>query len=302
MASSEAGLTSAVGCGKKRLLIVGCGYVGKRVTAMAKAAGYEVFALTRSESRVSELREAGCKPIVGTWHAPETLRGLPSIDRVLVSIPHREESDLAEDTHAAGLAHLSRAIESQSSSVDPQWIYLSTTGVFGECNGEELNEDSPVSPTRIGPRVAVAAERWLAENLPDCSTVTRLAGIYGPNRIPLASKLRDGEPLSVPLEGYLNLVHVDDIARIVLHALEHPLQERLYLLSDGQPVIRREFYAELARLCGVSSPRFVVPAQGGPKSRRATSKRIDPSRILAETGYHLSYPSYREGLVQSLGL
>ncbi|GAB5402671.1 MAG: SDR family oxidoreductase [Aureliella sp.] len=287
-----------------RLLIVGCGYVGKRVAALATAAGYEVFALTRGESRCSELRSAGCEPIVGSWHSPETLRGLHAVDKVLVAIPHREESELGEETHAVGLSQLRSAVEAQTSpgKVACRWIYLSTTGVFGECDGEVLNEDSPVSPTRIGPRIAVAAERWLAANLATDSTTIRLAGIYGPDRIPLAAKLRAGEPLSVPLSGYLNLVHVDDISQVVLHAFEHPLAGSTYLLSDGQPVMRREFYEELARLCGVSTPRFTEPAEGDAKSRRATSKRIDPSRIVAETGYHFSYPSYREGLPQSLGL
>lgn len=275
-----------------KLLIVGCGYVGKRVARLARQSGYEVFALTRSQERARELESQGCRPIVGSWHSAQSLMGLPRLEAILVAIPHREEADLGEQTHVAGLANLVEAVANSQ----PRFIYLSTTGVFGQSSGEQLTEDSPATPTRLGPSIALRAEQWIASTLAERATVIRLAGIYGPERIPLAAKLRAGEPLSVPLEGYLNLVHVDDIARVTVQVIETPMQSGLYLLSDGQPVLRRDFYSHMAELCGVDQPTFCEPVADSPKARRATSKRIDPSRIVAEIGYSFLYPSYREGL------
>ncbi|MFK7736764.1 MAG: sugar nucleotide-binding protein [Pirellulaceae bacterium] len=279
-----------------RLLIVGCGYVGKRVAKLARASGYEVFALTRSDERISELESEGCRPIVGSWHSPESLAGLPEFDAILVAIPHREEADLGELTHVRGLENLSAAVGDSQ----PRIVYLSTTGVFGECSGEKLNEDSPATPTRLGPKIALAAEQHLTSTLAGRATIIRLAGIYGPDRVPLAAKLRAGEPLSVPLEGYLNLVHVDDIARVTLQVIETKMRSDLYLLSDGQPVLRRDFYMHLAKLCRTSQPTFCQPSADSPKARRATSKCIDPSRIVSEIDYSFLFPSYREGLENAL--
>lgn len=279
-----------------RLLVVGCGYVGKRVASLARESGYEVFALTRTAARARELESQSCRPIVGSWHLPESLAELPEFEAILVAIPHREEADLGEKTHVAGLANLVAAVGNSQ----PRFVYLSTTGVFGQCSGEKLNEDSPATPTRLGPKIAVAAEQWITSASVASATVIRLAGIYGPERVPLAAKLRAGEALSVPVEGYLNLVHVDDIARVVLHVIATPTQSDLYLLSDGQPVLRRDFYTHLAELCGVGQPMFCEPAADSPKARRATSKCIDPSRIVAEIDYSFLFPSYREGLKSAL--
>ncbi len=290
------------------LLIVGCGYVGSRVANLAKACGTSVFALTRSSARFDELREQGIVPIQGNWHDDslevELSKSLPpGPGKILVAIPHREETgsngkSLGQATHRLGLANLWAA----RGELHTQLVYLSSTGVYGESDGDVVNESTPVSPTRIGPEIAVEAERWLEQHCDHRAyTVLRLAGIYGPGRIPLAAKLRSGETLQVPTHGHLNLVHVDDIARIVMHALNHPLSRPEYVVSDGNPVARIAFYTELARLCGVAKPVFESPAEDSTRLRRATDKRIDPSCIWAETQLQPIFPSYESGLPNALG-
>ncbi len=133
---------------------------------------------------------------------------------------------------------------------------MSTTGVYGEAH-DEVDERTPVSPTRIGPQIAVTGERYLQNEFDGGKfAIIRLAGIYGPGRIPLAEKLRLGEPLQVPQEGWLNLVHVHDIAEMIIRAMKVDLPDSLYVFSDGQPVSRLEFYKALAQLCGVAEPSF----------------------------------------------
>lgn len=277
-----------------KLLIVGCGYVGAEVLRQLPE-GCTAYALTRTDSRTEEIESNGAIPIVGDW--TQSLPELSEMDYVLVAVPHREVGDLAEETHVVGLKNLLGALGNSWQKL----VYLSTTGVFGTAESEVVDEDTLPTPTRIGPKIAVRAERFLAEQLPPSRlTILRLAGIYGPGRIPLAAKLRSGEPLAVPQSGFLNLVHVQDIARMVMTVLSRDLERACYVFSDGQPVKRLEFYEYLAELCGVSEPKFETPAENDTRARRATSKRVNPQRIVSETGFEYSFPDYREGLKDSL--
>jgi nucleoside-diphosphate-sugar epimerase len=260
-----------------------------------------VLALTRSEQRASELRGAGVEPVVGDWLEAASLEKLESLkcDHVLVAVPHRPVAELGAQTHVLGLSNL---VERLRNTVE-HWVYLSTTGVYGDCDNEVVDETTEVSPTRIGPEIAVAAEQWLLQQrqtLALNATTLRLAGIYGPGRVPLAAKLLAGEPLAVPREGHLNLVHVTDIARMILQILPQRMQHPLYLFSDGQPVLRETFYRELARLCGVDNPSFVDPEPGDSKARRATDKQVNPRRLVTETGFVYQFPNYQVGLASAL--
>lgn len=300
----------------ERWLIVGCGYVGAQVARRAREAGHVVYALTRNQTRFSELQTLGVEPCLGHWLEPQSLVGLPAVDRILVAVPHRADdsglqtgeqidgrsAELVEPTHAIGLQNLLAAIPTGWRKL----VYLSTTGVYGQSSEQWVDEQTPLSPVRIGPRIAVAAERWLSQVLANRLVpgqnycILRLAGIYGPGRIPLAERLRRGLPLAVPRKGYLNVVHVSDIARMACVLLESSLQYSTYLFSDGQPVLRETFYRHLAELCGVAEPEFVEPDQHDAKLRRATDKRISPSRVLAETRFEFEFPDYRSGLANAL--
>jgi nucleoside-diphosphate-sugar epimerase len=95
----------------------------------------------------------------------------------------------------------------------------------------------------------------------------------------------------------LNLIHVDDAANVVLAAEERARPPRTYLVSDGQPVLRRQYYEMLAQLLGAPPPQFIAPAADSPAAERAASdKRISNQRMIEELGVQLAFPSYREGL------
>jgi nucleoside-diphosphate-sugar epimerase len=278
------------------ILIVGCGFVGKEVVRQYRAANQRpVFALTRSVARSDELRAAGAQPIVGHWHDAASLIALPPVDTLIVSVPHREDSGLGIESHVVGLKNLVQCMAPLR-----KLIYLSTTGVYGEAH-DEVDELTVPQPTRIGPQIAVAAERWLSSNChaPQLAII-RLAGIYGPGRIPLAEKLRSGEVLHVPQEGWLNLIHVADIAAMLLKVSDRDLTQSLYVFSDGQPVPRMEFYNTLARLCGVDEPKFAAADPNASRSQRAGKKRVNPRRLMDELTLKLQFPSYKEGLANCM--
>lgn len=279
-------------------LVFGCGYLGSRVARRWRDAGHLVWVVTRRAERAGELAAAGLRPIVADVTRRESLAALPTADVVLYSVGRdRSSGQSLHEVYSEGLTHVLAALRENVGRL----VYTSSTGVYGQSDGESVDEDSPCQPRREGGRACLAAERVLAAHeLGARAIVLRLAGLYGPGRLPYAAQLRAGEPIAASGEGWLNLVHVDDAAEAVLAAAERVVPPRVLLVSDGQPVRRRDYFAELARLCGGPPPRLVdAPAGSHRAARELGNKRIDPTRSLRELGLTLRYPSYREGLAAS---
>lgn len=276
-------------------LIFGCGYLGQRVAQRWQAAGEEVFVVTRSPERAERWQAAGLRPLVADVTEPATLRNLPAVETVLFAVGFdRTAGKPIQTVYVDGLANALAAFAPNQ----PQWIYISSTGVYGQVEGEWVDEDSPCQPTREGGVACFAAERLLQTgDVAQRATVLRLAGIYGPGRIPRSADIKAGQPIAAPSDGYLNLIHVDDAAEIVVSAAAQRLPRRLYVVSDGQPVLRGDYYAELARLFDAPPPQFSVPDSAAHVAQRAGSdKRVRPARLYQDLPMQLRYPSYREGL------
>ena len=129
-----------------------------------------------------------------------------------------------------------------------RFIYVSSTSVYGQSGGEEVDETSPTEPRDENGRIVLAAEQLLRSKLPD-AIVLRFAGIYGPGRIIRRAAIERGEPLIGDADKWLNLIHVDDGALAILAAEEHGRAGKAaYLVADDEPVRRREFYTFMAEL------------------------------------------------------
>jgi nucleoside-diphosphate-sugar epimerase len=281
-------------------LIFGCGYLGMRVAAFWRAAGDEVYAVTRSSQRAATFAASGLAPIVADLATAAELPIPQGVRTVLFAVGYdRAGGQSIHDVYVGGLA---RAIAALPPPVE-RFVYISSTGVYGHVTGSEVDEDSPCEPTREGGRACLAAEDLLrASRFADKAVILRLAGIYGPGRIPRSADLLAGKPIDAPAAGWLNLIHVEDAARIVALAAEHIQPPKLYVVSDGQPVVRGEYYRELARLLGAPPPQFIEPAADSPAAQRAASdKRINPRRLFTDLQLTLLYPSYREGLAAIVG-
>jgi nucleoside-diphosphate-sugar epimerase len=216
----------------------------------------------------------------------------------------RNSGDSIQDVYEGGLQNVLATTPSNVRRA----IYVSTTGVYGPAEGEWVDESTPPHPQRDGGRASLAAEQVLANHhLGRRSAILRLAGIYGPGRVPYLEKLRAGEPLPVPIAGWLNLIHVDDAARIVV-ATDAWLKSRdaddgpyVFCVSDGSPVRRADYYAEVARLIASPAPTFCAPASNSAAAARAAAdKRVSNAKLKEAIGIELTYPSYREGLTSIL--
>jgi nucleoside-diphosphate-sugar epimerase len=276
-------------------LIFGCGYLGERIGTLWREAGCDVRAVTRSAQRAQQLARRGIVPIVGDITADAQVTLPQRLRTVLFALGFdRRKAQSIHDVYVGGIRN---AIRRLPEDVE-KFIYISSTGVYGQFREQEVDEDSPCEPSREGGRACLEAENLVRQSkYSERAIILRLAGIYGPGRIPRAADLLAGRPIDAPARGWLNLIQVDDAARIVLLAEERAAAPRVYVVSDGQPVIRGEFYAELARLLGAPPPRFVDPPAGSPAAARAASdKRINPRRMFLELSPQLVYPSYRAGL------
>lgn len=282
-------------------LVFGCGYLGFRVARRWQAAGLTVHVVTRSPQRASQLARDGFRPIVADVTRPDSLVSFPLVDTILFAVGFDRAAGYdIQEAYVGGLQNVLAALDPTVVGADtmPRFIYISSTGVHGQADGSWIDERSACEPIRAGGRACLAAERLLnAHALGRNAIVLRLAGIYGPGRIPRRSRLQAGEPILAAADGYLNLIHVDDAARAVTSAANSPTAPQLYLVSDGNPVVRRDYYAEVTRLLRLPDPVFRLPTPQSPAAERARGdKRIRNTRLLEQLPFELEYPTYREGL------
>jgi len=280
-------------------LIAGCGYLGGRVARLWRAAGETVFALTRKPQQAAELRQEGLEPIVADVTDRASLAGLPEAETVLYAVGYDPRGTASRrEVYAGGLQAVLDAVPGEPVRI----MLISSTGVYGPAGGRWVDEETPCRPIRDGGRAMLEAEEVLrTHRFADRGIILRLAGLYGPGRLPRLAQLRAGETLAVPDRGDLNLIHVDDAAAVVTAAEARAPVPRTYVVSDGHPIRRRAFYEQIAQLLGVPYPRFVEPPPDAPNARHAAGdKRVRNARMLEELGVTLAYPTYREGLAAIL--
>lgn len=278
-------------------LIVGCGYVGLRVAKSWIQSGHRVTALTRSEANAERFSALGLTPVIGDVLDRSSLSALPESDTVLYGVGFdRQSGDSMRDVYVDGLRNVLEAIETRCKRL----IYLSSISVYGQTGGEWVDESSPCEPNSPNGQACLEAERLLRDRLRDRANILRLAGIYGPQRL-LArlAALREGEPLAGNPDGYLNLIHVEDIVRSVLACENHGAPGETYLVSDNRPVKRREYYETLAKLISAPAPQF-----SGADSRRhpysSLNKQCRNDRIRQELSVDLAYPTIETGLLAAV--
>lgn len=288
-------------------LVVGCGYLGRRVAQRWSDAGDQVAAVTRSGERARALGQAGWLAVEADVLLPHTLETMkdvvPELDSAVYAVGYDRSSSVAiDDVYAGGLQNVLDHLPATTGRV----IYISSTGVYGPADGRWVDEQTPPNPRRAGGRASLAAEKVLANHrLGKQSAILRLAGIYGPGRVPHHKPLRAGEPIGAPEQGWLNLIHVADAAAIVV-AVDVWLAGRqvadgphVFCVSDGNPVVRGEYYREAARLIGAPPPRFTMPDDDSPAAARAASdKRVSNEKLCRIIGPKFDFPSYRAGLAQ----
>ncbi len=283
----------------KRLLIVGCGDVAKRLIPLLHGR-FRIYALSRNPQRLAALRELGVTPVRGDLDAPETLAPLAGLAHDVVHLAPPPNGG-TRDTRTA---HLIAAL-AKGRSLPQQLVYISTSGVYGDCGGELVAETRPPRPSTERARRRADAEHRLREwgrRSGVRVVVLRVPGIYAADRLPVA-RIERGTPALMPTEdAFVNHVHADDLARIVVAALYRGGCGRMYNASDDAPIRMGDYFDLVARRFGLPLPPRVTRAQAQSVlpaqllSFMNESRRLTNRRLREELRLKLRYPTVQHGI------
>lgn len=283
----------------RRLLIIGCGDVALRMVPLVRSR-YAVYALTRDAARLPLLRSVGLRPVWGDLDRPDTLAALPGLaqDVVHFAPPPRE------GLHDTRTAHLIAAL-AKGQSLPQHLVYISTSGVYGDCGGEVVYETRPVNPQTARAKRRVDAERRLREWGARAGvrvTIVRAPGIYAADRLPIERLERGTPALNADEDTYVNHVHADDLARIVVAALRRGSPNRSYNASDDVPQKMGDYFDLVADRFGLPRPPRIARAEAQrvmpPQlySFMNESRRLSNARLKRELRVALRYPSVHDGI------
>ena len=286
---------------RTRLLIVGCGDVGLRAAA-ALPERVRVLALTSSPERHAELRARGITPLAGNLDQAATLQRLAGLaDRVLHLAPPPGEGPGDPRTRA-----LLRALRRRTPPL--ALVYGSTSGVYGDCGGDWIDETAPLraGTARAQRRVAAEGEvRFLGRSAGVRASILRIPGIYAPDRAggtPRERLLR-GTPVLRPEDDvYTNHIHADDLARACLAALWRGAPQRVYHASDDTQLKMGDYFDLAAGLYNLPRPARLSRAEAVQQlpavllSFMSESRRLANSRLKRELRLGLRYPTVALGL------
>jgi nucleoside-diphosphate-sugar epimerase len=283
-----------------RLFCFGFGFSARALARrlLETQGGWSVAGTTRSTEKAAELRAAGVEAYLFDRAHPLDPVALAGTTHLLVSIAPDGEGggagDPVLDRHAADIAALPQL----------RWIgYLSTTGVYGDWQGAEVDETSELRGAKGRNLRRIEAEAaWLAlqqeQGLP--VHVFRLAGIYGPGRSAL-DQVRAGRARRIDKPGHLfSRIHVEDIAKTLQASMARPDPGRVYNVCDDAPAAAAEVTAYACELLGVDPPPL-IPLEEAEMSPMALSfwqdnRLVSNRRLHEELGVTLDYPDYRSGL------
>lgn len=271
---------------EKTLLSVGHGYSAKALARRLLPKGWRIIGTTRSAEKANALERSGVEAII--W--PGNSLPFGEVSHILTSISPGQDGDPVLAAHGPDI-EAAKYLE---------WVgYLSTTGVYGDHQGDWVDEETPLVPSTERGIARVEAEAaWTALGVP--LHIFRLAGIYGPGRGPFA-KVRSGTARRIIKEGQVfSRTHVEDIAQVLEASMDRPDPGRAYNVCDDDPAPPQDVIAYAAELLGLPVPDAIPfeDAQLSPMAQSfyAESKRVRNDRIKDELGVRLIYPDYRAGL------
>ena len=277
------------------MLIIGCGDIGRRIAHIAQRKGERVSALVRTTRSRTELQKLGIDVIRTDLDSGIEALDVDGVRVVYLAPPPRTG---AEDWR---MRHLLQALTGSPEV----FLYLSTTGVYGDCNGEWVDETRPVAPRADRARRRVDAEQQLSSAATRHGwryVIMRVAGIYGAQRLPL-QRIKERQPvLRVGQAPFTNRIHEDDLAEITLGLLEKGGSGEIYNVTDGHPGTMSDYFSTVARYAGLPQPPEIDMRQAesemsaGMMSYLRESRRISNRKMVDLLGAQLRYATLEDGL------
>jgi len=286
---------------RPRVLIVGCGDVGLRVAGLLKASS-RLMALTSSSQRVETLQRSGITPMLGDLDKLQTLRRLAGVATHVVHMaPPPLEGHTDPRTRALVLALRLRSLPSSM-------VYGSTTGVYGNCEGEWIDETRRLHPQTARAQRRVNAQDWvnfLGKSGYPRTQVLRIPGIYAMDReggTPRERLLRGTPVLQAHEDVYTNHIHADDLARATVLALWRGRPLRAMNVCDNTDMKMGDYMDSVAKMWNLQAPARISREQAQLQlspmvmSFLNESRRIRSVRLAQELGLRLLHPTVMDGL------
>jgi len=283
----------------QKLLIVGCGDVARR-TLPRLLGHYQVFALLRDPAQVTSWRLIGARPILADLDRVSSLKRISGLaDIVLHFAPPPERGTVDTRTR-----HLLAALQ-RGKSLPWRLIYVSTSGVYGDCAGARIDETRPLRPSTARARRRVDAERQLrcfGRRNDVRVSILRAPGIYAADRLPIERLHKGVSALCAEDDVFTNHIHADDLAMLTCAALRFGRANRCYNTSDDSTMKMGDYFDLVADRFGLpraprisrdEAQRQMSPVQ---LSFMSESRQLDNGRIKKELRARLRYPQVADGV------
>lgn len=284
----------------KSAIIIGCGDIGRRFAALAQAAGFNpIFGTYRSEDTAAKLSAQGIQPYPLILDAPGNSTALPTANAtILYCVP--PPGGGFHDSRARNFCHLLSLAPKPA-----RIVYLSTTAVYGNHGDNWITEQTEPAPNTSRGHRRLDAETAFTQfshqnHVP--LIILRVAGIYGPDRLPL-QQLLSGHPVLSPAEAKpTNRIHADDLAAVCLTAAEHGATGAIYNVCDGHPTSITDYFTSAAALLSLPAPRQISMDEADKVMTplMLTYVReghlISNQKMITELKISLRYPTLIDGL------
>lgn len=287
----------------QKILIVGSGDVARR-TLSRLVRRYRVYAVLRDPGRLAEWRAAGARPLLADLDDPASLRRLAGLaDYVLHLAPPPAEGRLDTRTR-----HLLAALD-KGKSLPCRLIYVSTTGVYGDCAGAAIDETRRLHPESARAARRVDAEQCLrlwGRRSGVAVSILRAPGIYAAERLPVERLEKALPALAAADDVFTNHIHADDLAAACVAALRYGRANRVYNVVDDSDLKMADYFDRVAdafvlprppRVSRDEASRCLSPVQ---LSFMRESRRIGNRRLKHELKLRLAYPSVEAGIAEAL--
>ncbi len=275
--------------------IVGCGSVGKHVEQLEKA--NNPFCITKSTQSANTLIKQGVDAKALNLTALTGLEKPLSQTFIYYFVPPPPKGCLDST-----IGHFLKLISVQHCK---KIILISTTGVYGNCNGNWIDETQPLNPTADRAKRRVDAEQQLITLCKQHNidyTILRVPGIYGPNKLPIA-RLQSGKAILALNESpFSNRIHIEDLAMLAYNAMHKTLPLKIYNVGDNQPSSMSDYFIAVAKALNLKQPKQItlkqakVDLSASMISYLVESKRINNQALLTHLNCNLKYPTLKEGL------
>lgn len=275
---------------QRTLLVAGCGYLGCEITRLAKSREWKVVGLTHTATSANQLRsDFGIDAHVADLSSAESMRAITSIvGKVDLAVHCASTKGGGVDAYRA--VYVDGCKNLLDAFAPGRLVFVSSTSVFGQVNGEVVDESSVTKPASLTGGVLLEAERIALDAR---GSVVRLGGIYGPSRSVLLRKFLDGTAtIDEGVARVINQIHRDDAAEAVLHVAGLS-GGGIFHAVDSDPQLQPELMEWLAatfdRAIPPSAPRKIG-------KRRGWSNKFVSNKKLRDSGWSPRYSSFRDAV------